>query len=155
MSAKLGLRESLPDDEALVESLLTLMTKEQADHTLTFRRLADLAGPQSDPAVALGDEYELSAAFTPWIARWRHRLADDSEDPRQRQIVMYATNPAFIPRNHLVQEVIDAAVEQGDFTAFHALIAVLSHPFDYAPEHARHAKPPRPEQVVHQTFCGT
>jgi uncharacterized protein YdiU (UPF0061 family) len=68
---------------------------------------------------------------------------------------MYRANPVFIPRNHLVEETLQAAVEQGNFAPFHTLLEVLAHPCRYSDELARFATPPRPEQVVRQTFCGT
>jgi len=67
---------------------------------------------------------------------------------------MQAANPAFIPRNHLVEEAIRAAVDDADYAPFEALMTVLASPFDDRPAHARYAAPPRPDQVVHQTFCG-
>jgi uncharacterized protein YdiU (UPF0061 family) len=68
---------------------------------------------------------------------------------------MRAVNPAFIPRNHLVEEALSAAVDHGDLEPFETLLGVLSRPYDDQPRHRRYAEPPRPEQVVHQTFCGT
>ena len=68
---------------------------------------------------------------------------------------MYAVNPVYIPRNHLVEEAIDAAVNQQDFEPFHTLVDVLAQPFEFNDTRARFATPPRPEQVVRQTFCGT
>ena len=68
---------------------------------------------------------------------------------------MRGANPAFIPRNHLVEEVIAAAVNEADFAPFETLLAVTARPYDDQPEHARYAAPPKPEQIVHQTFCGT
>jgi uncharacterized protein YdiU (UPF0061 family) len=69
---------------------------------------------------------------------------------------MRAANPAVIPRNHLVEEAIAAAVNKSDFAPFESLLAVLARPYDDLPSTlARYADPPRPEQVVRQTFCGT
>jgi uncharacterized protein YdiU (UPF0061 family) len=68
---------------------------------------------------------------------------------------MRAVNPAYIPRNHRVEAMIDAAVERGDFGPFEELLAVLSKPFDEQPERARYAEPPAPHERVLQTFCGT
>jgi uncharacterized protein YdiU (UPF0061 family) len=65
------------------------------------------------------------------------------------------SSPAFIPRNHRVEEVIKAAVEEGDLEPFEQLIEVLASPYDDQPLQERYAAPPRPEQVVRQTFCGT
>ncbi len=68
---------------------------------------------------------------------------------------MRAVNPAFIPRNHRVQAVIAAAETNADFAPLDELLAVLGRPFDDQPEHAHYADPPRPDEVVQQTFCGT
>ena len=68
---------------------------------------------------------------------------------------MLAVNPAFIPRNHLIEEVIRAAVDENDFEPFENIIAVLATPYEEQPGRERYGLPPRPEQVVHETFCGT
>jgi uncharacterized protein YdiU (UPF0061 family) len=99
--------------------------------------------------------FDLPPAFTPWLERWRARLAADPVDASSRQALMYVANPVFIPRNHLVEEALQAATAQHDFAPFNQLVDVLAQPFAYQPELARYATPPRPEQVVRQTFCGT
>ncbi len=68
---------------------------------------------------------------------------------------MRRANPAFIPRNHRVEAVIEAAVERGDFGPFEALMTVVARPYDDQPESLHLAEPPAPEQRVLQTFCGT
>ncbi len=73
----------------------------------------------------------------------------------ERQALMYRANPAFIPRNHLVEAAIAAATDRGDLSVFHQLVDVLAQPHQYRVELALYATPPRPEQVVEQTFCGT
>jgi uncharacterized protein YdiU (UPF0061 family) len=68
---------------------------------------------------------------------------------------MRRANPAFIPRNHLVQEALDAAVERQDFGPFEQLLDVVSRPYEDRPDRDRYALPARPEERVTQTFCGT
>jgi uncharacterized protein YdiU (UPF0061 family) len=68
---------------------------------------------------------------------------------------MLAANPAFIPRNHRVEAVIRAAVDEGDFAPFHELVTVTSNPFEAQPDFARYAEPPADDERVLQTFCGT
>jgi uncharacterized protein YdiU (UPF0061 family) len=68
---------------------------------------------------------------------------------------MRAVNPAYIPRNHRVEAIIRAAVDRDDYQPFHELISVLSKPFDDQPEFAHYSTPPREEERVHATFCGT
>jgi len=154
MAQKLGLAELTDEDTPLVEDLMELMEQHQLDFTLTFRRLADLAGD----AGATGQVdalFEFPEEMQHWLARWRRRADAETGPAEQRQATMYRANPAFIPRNHLVEEAIAAATFEYDLGPFNALVEVLDKPFTYRDEHARYATGPRPEQVVRQTFCGT
>lgn len=160
MLAKLGLQRHDAENVALLNDLLELMTQTNADHTLTFRRLSERAHPamKNDASVAsfyeLPSLYELPERFTPWIARWQTQLALEQASTVELQQRMLAVNPVFIPRNHLVEEVIQAGLK-GDFQPFRQLVDCLATPYHYTPRHERYAKPPRPEQVVSKTFCGT
>jgi serine/tyrosine/threonine adenylyltransferase len=152
---KLGLLQEHPDDEALAQDLLDRMTRNAADFTLTFRRLCDAAAdPGADAAVR--DLFTDPADYEAWAVQWRKRLAGDGEAiGEHRAASMRAANPAFIPRNHLVEEALSAAVSNGDLGPFEALLAVLSAPYDDQPERERYTRGPRPDQIVRQTFCGT
>jgi uncharacterized protein YdiU (UPF0061 family) len=86
--------------------------------------------------------------------KWRTRLAQEGVSADARRLAMRRVNPAFIPRNHRIQAVIDAA-ESGDFSVFDEMMDVLSKPYDDQPAHTLYAVPPQPEEVVQRTFCGT
>jgi uncharacterized protein YdiU (UPF0061 family) len=148
---KLGFATRHEDDLALARDLLDRMAENHADFTLTFRRLADAM--EADEPVR--DLFDHPAAFDEWAAKWRERLSQDGGSPSARRSGMIAVNPAFIPRNHRVQAVIAAAESNADFAPLDELLAVLARPFDDQPEHAPYADPPRPDEVVRQTFCGT
>ncbi|QYU67611.1 protein adenylyltransferase SelO family protein [Leptolyngbya sp. 15MV] len=145
LARKLGLapREG---DAALADELLQRMAEARADWTLTFRGLADGAARAqfADPA-----------GYDSWEARWRARLAEEGATPSDRAAAMRAANPAFIPRNHVVERAIAAAVGRQDFGPFETLVAVLARPFDDQPDHQDHAQPPREDERVLATFCGT
>ena len=150
---KIGLFTARDGDEALVQDLLDAMAKNQADFTLTFRRLSDVAG---DPAADMvRDQFTDPAAYEEWAKRWRQRLTDEPQSAAERQSAMRAVNPAFIPRNHRVEAVIQAAMNNDDYAQFEELLTVLSKPFEDQPQFAAYADPPLPDQRVLQTFCGT
>lgn len=151
---KLGLFEARDDDPLLVKQFMDVMAAGKADFTLTFRGLSAAAGdPAADAKVrALFDD---PAAFDVWAVTWRARLALEGGDPTARVAAMKTVNPAFIPRNHLVEEALTAAVEGGDLAPFEKLLSVLARPFDDQLDVPEYALPPRPEQVVRATFCGT
>ena len=154
LRAKIGLFTARDGDEALVQDLLDAMAKNQADFTLTFRRLGEAA---LDPAHD-GEVRQLflePADYDEWAARWRRRIGDEPQSAEARSAAMAAVNPAFIPRNHRIEAVIQAAVRNNDFAPFEELLGVLAKPFEEQPDFADYANPPKPEQRVLQTFCGT
>jgi len=155
MLKKLGIKEFAAGDDQLIQDLLTLMNQEKTDFTLTFRRLSDLAGQQKSSQGGINLIFELPTTFTSWLDRWRLRLANDPQDKTTRQSGMYDVNPIFIARNHLVEEAIDAAINQQDLEPFHTLVDILARPGEFDSKRIRYATPPRPDQVVRQTFCGT
>lgn len=139
--AKIGIAEAREEDAGLIGDLLNRMAENRADFTNTFRAL---------PAGKARGQFTDPAAFDQWAEGWRARLAEEA-DP---EAVMRAANPAVIPRNHRMEEMIAAAV-QGDYAPFHRLNAVLARPYDDQPEAADLARAPLPEEVVPATFCGT
>jgi len=154
MRHKLGLMTEGEEDVALVEDLLNRMAENRADFTLTFRKLSDAAASAEDnqPVRAL---FAQPAAFDAWEIRWRNRLARESVSPEERAARMRLVNPAFIPRNHVVEAVLTAATERQDFEPFEDLLDVLARPYDDRPGLERYSLPARPEEYVSKTFCGT
>jgi len=154
LRAKIGLFTQADGDEALVQDLLDAMTKNQADFTNTFRRLGDAAlGTGNDEPVR--GLFIDPPVFDEWAARWRQRTATEAQTPAERQAAMHRVNPAFIPRNHRVEAVIQAAMNNDDYAPFEELLTVLSKPFEDQPAFAAYAEPPEADQRVTQTFCGT
>ncbi len=153
MGRKLGIAALTEADDEFAQDLLTLMQEQHADFTLTFRRLAEIAG-DAPPAVSVAALFDFDDAWEGWLQRWRQRLAQDNGDAALRQRQMLSANPALTPRNHRVQAAL-AAADRGDYTLFDALHEVLSRPFDPVAADIDYAAPPRPKEVVRQTFCGT
>jgi uncharacterized protein YdiU (UPF0061 family) len=151
---KLGLAEVREEDADLLQDLLDRMAENEADMTLTFRRLSDAAAGGADTDAKVGELFKEPAAFTEWVLKWRQRLAAGKIGPAERSAAMKSVNPAFIPRNHRIQQAIEAA-QCGDFTRFEELNAVLSKPYADQPGNADYLNPPKPDEVVHRTFCGT
>ena len=137
---KIGLISEDDGDMQLIQDLLDAMQLARSDFTLTFRRLADG-----------GDIPELA----PWQPKWRERLTHDPQSTEDRAALMRSVNPAFIPRNHRVEEMIAAAVERGDYGPFKTMLAVLMRPYNDQPDAAKYNEAPRPGGPAYRTFCGT
>jgi serine/tyrosine/threonine adenylyltransferase len=130
------------------------MATNRADFTLTFRGLSDAALDASQDE-RLRQLFADPAAYDEWSRRWRQRIGCEPQAPTERAISMRSVNPAFIPRNHRIEAVIQAAVSRHDYAPFEELLQVLSKPYEDSPTLSAYADPPEPGQRVLQTFCGT
>ncbi|RYZ04811.1 MAG: hypothetical protein EOO24_12805, partial [Comamonadaceae bacterium] len=155
--AKLGLDPVAGGDDADVELLndwLGLLREQAVDFTLAWRRLADAAD---------GDDAALQALFSqpqalqPWLARWRARCERDvAVTPQDRAARMRLASPWIIPRNHRVEEALEAASARDDMGPFDRLLAALRNPYEETAENAAYAQPaPAAVTAGYQTFCGT
>lgn len=149
MRAKLGLVTEDETDLNLAAGFLTALEGKKVDYTLAFRRLADAVLGDEEPIRALFSD---PSAYDGWSKHWRARRAREAVDPMARAQAMRRVNPAFIPRNHRVEEALSAAVERGDYAPFTTLLHVLERPFDDQPEFAAFADPAPEGRARYQTF---
>lgn len=146
MRAKLGLFNQETQDQPLMEDLLKILQKYRADYTNTFRALT-FDTPED---AGLTNTTEFSAWYKIWKARQERQ-----ESKTAAQELMQKSNPAVIPRNHRVEEALDAAVQQGDYSKMHKLLNILATPYAHSPQQADYAAPPEPSACPYRTFCGT
>ncbi len=143
--AKIGLTSDEDGDADLIQTLLSRMATLKADFTNTFRALAEGAAR---------DQFLDPAAYDAWAGDWTARRARDPQDAAEQDALMRATNPALIPRNHRVEEAIQAA-SSGDYAPFLNLHQALATPYAPAEGTEPFRRPPAAGEEVRQTFCGT
>ncbi|TMV81147.1 YdiU family protein [Thioclava sp. BHET1] len=143
--AKIGLATEDEGDGGLIEMLLGRMAATGADFTRVFRALAQGSAR---------DEFTDPAAYDSWATPWQARLAREGTSLQAAQARMAEVNPAVIPRNHRIEEAIQAALG-GDYAPFHRLNRVLKTPFTLAEGDGDLARAPEPAEAVRRTFCGT
>jgi serine/tyrosine/threonine adenylyltransferase len=154
LRSKLGLTTERDTDAALAGDLLQRMAANNADFTLTFRRLCDaVASIEADASVR--ELFADPAAFDTWASDWRRRLLEEPIPADARAIAMRQSNPVVIPRNHVVQAALEAAMERQDFQPFEDLLEAVSRPYEDRPGLESYTAPARPEQCITATFCGT
>jgi len=154
MGRKIGLATVQQDDKHLIDALLRLMQQHQADYTNVFRSLCHFA--ESNGANPVTENFPLQTPdFDDWLERWRTRLDREPGSPAHRAEAMRHVNPAYIPRNHKVEQALSAAVQEEDFSKFEALLDLLNKPFTEQPGCRHYQEPPQPDERVYQTFCGT
>ena len=160
IQAKCGLLTSADtmkqdDDKTLVEDLFDTMAANNADFTLTFFYLSQLGEQPSEQDSDIRSLFDNSTQFDDWVVKWRRRLSEDEQSDEERQAKMLAVNPVYIPRNHQIEAAIRAAEDHSDFSVFHDLHEVLQNPYVQQEGKDSYMRPPEPDEVVKQTFCGT
>ena len=148
---KLGLSGEGADDGELIDSLFDELETHSVDFTSFFRALAMLL--RGDGAM-LESLLPSSDAMAPWIALWWDRIAHDAAGPIEHAAAMDAVNPLYIPRNHLVEEVLEAA-EAGDLAPWLQLLGVVRNPYEVRPGLERFTLPAPADAGPYKTFCGT
>lgn len=147
MRKKLGLFNEEKDDYELIYNLLSLMHKYGADYTNTFRNLTlDKKGD-----IVMFETTE----FSNWFDKWQERLSRQGKSKEEIIMLMKGVNPSVIPRNHRVEEAIEAAVKNDDYSLMNKLLDVLSRPYDYTENQEEYTELPKPSKVPYRTFCGT
>jgi uncharacterized protein YdiU (UPF0061 family) len=151
MRTKIGLVSIEGEDTALINEMFAAMEGQEVDYTLFFRHLADAADGQNDKLLALfGDQVKI----TTWLTAWQDRLLRDPLNPDARAIAMNLVNPLYIPRNHRVEEALQAG-EAVDMAPFGKLLEVLSAPFTKRDGLERYEEPAPSDFGPYKTFCGT
>jgi len=146
MRAKLGIFNEEEQDEALIDTLLSMMNEHGADYTNTFRALTFDTREESD--------LFNSAEFAQWEELWQARLERQEESKASSAALMQNSNPAVIPRNHRVEEALEAAVELEDYSVMERLLEVISKPYEHSEKQAEYCTVPSSDGP-YQTFCGT
>jgi uncharacterized protein YdiU (UPF0061 family) len=154
LRAKLGLTRKDEGDPALAADLLERLAANEVDYTLFFRRLCASALDSSADGEA-ASLFANAGAFHDWAVGWRQRLSTEETTAEARAAAMRRANPALIPRNHRIEEVIVAATLRGDFAPFERLVEALELPYEDQPAFADLSRPPTREERVQATFCGT
>jgi uncharacterized protein YdiU (UPF0061 family) len=150
MRAKLGLFGAQRGDEKLISDLLDWMQQNHADYTNTFYDLGRSLTTQGKPTEKPYD----TKAFTAWHESWQARLKKNPKPMKSSLCLMKNTNPALIPRNHKVEEALEAATA-GNLRPFHDLLSALKEPYKESETLKPYQSPPSASERIYQTFCGT
>lgn len=152
--AKLGLEIEDQGDMALWQDLMKHLAGQEVDFTQFFRTLSKTNSGDDADNGELQALMNGPSMFGMWLLAWRDRLKKEPRNDAQRQAAMHAVNPAYIPRNHLVEEALNEA-EKGNLAFANKLMEVLASPYEERQGFERYLLPPKPDEVIQNTFCGT
>jgi len=158
---KLGLESDHEDDSSLISDLLEIMADAKVDFTNTFRTLSHCSFDNADDNAkkvtrdsAVQSLFADPQAISAWLERWRSRHSRERTDSAKRQSIMCQSNPAYIPRNHQIEQVIVAALQK-DYSPMHTLLKLLDNPYTEQTDMEPYSRPPNKDEIVQATFCGT
>ena len=132
-------------DPKFIDETLDLLASQQVDFTLFFRKLTQVSQETGEIASLFSD----AASFQTWFKKWQ-----TLSQPAELLKKMQQSNPIWIPRNHRIEQAIQAAY-QDDFSLFNRLTEAWIKPFNEDETLNDLEKAPSPEEIVHETFCGT
>ena len=151
MCQKIGLAGNNQKNQSLLKRLLKIMMDNQSDYTITFRGISEVLRDNLDEFYGqFNDREEIDV----WLIDWQNQLKEEHKDIASLAEQLDSINPAFIPRNHILQEVIEGAYEN-DFTKFYEMIEIIKNPFVANKETSSYMTAPLEEQKISKTFSGT
>ena len=145
MRDKLGLFGMDEKDKFLILDLLTWMHQKKIDYTNIFCHLMN-------ENIKEDKDYE-DEDFKNWKKRWNERLKTNNNTPEKSLKLMRSANPIVIPRNHKVEEALEAA-EKNNFKPITRLVEILKDPYSQQKNIINYQIPSNSEKK-YQTFCGT
>ena len=146
MRKKLGLIGEKDNNEKLINDLLSLLHEQKADYTNTFCSLMN--------EDVQNDKIFNNKEFIDWHQKWKECLAKNNNSTEESLKLMRSVNPIVIPRNHKVEEVLEAA-NKDDLNPFHDFLKVLEKPYENQIKNNNYQSPAPPSEKKYQTFCGT
>ena len=151
MCNKIGLDGSKEKNNTLLRRLLKIMMDNEADYTITFRNLSKVLNNEPDGFLK---EFLKKEEIIAWLEDWKFALGKENESFDTLAMNLDEINPAYIPRNHQIQDAIDLAYEN-DFSKILEMIEVIKQPFTERSIYDVYASAPKENQKVSRTFCGT
>lgn len=150
----MGLSDDNTNPADLIKNFFGLLQEYKPDFTNTFRLLnqaIESESHQNELIKALGNQPHSKQ----WVSDWLNCIKQQHVDLAAIKTKMHQVNPAYIPRNHLVENAINAFIEDNDSTLMDTLLGVLKNPFQQQENTENLQCLPSPHERVYQTFCGT
>ena len=154
MRKKIGLKKSHPKDISLIQDFLKILENEKIDYTSTFRNLSNASRGRKFMSNFLKN-FQKKDAITSWIKDWKKRLEIEKQSYIEISNQMKKVNPNFLARNHLVEKAINDAINKNDFSFMNKLLQMIRNPFKDDKNNNKFARPPKKNEIIKHTFCGT
>ena len=151
---KFGFSKEISGDDKIIISFLEILLKNKVDFTKAFRNLSisleNKTGKESFFSTFINKK-EIKV----WHNKWQNRIKEENEKEEEIVKKLKMTNPSVIPRNHIVEDIIDQVVIDENIKPLDELISMLKKPFNDYEENHKFLMPPKENEDIKNTFCGT
>ena len=120
------------------------MHQKKVDYTNTFCHLMNINSSNNS-------KYK-DTNFINWFKQWESRVLINNGSKEKSINLMKKNNPIVIPRNHKVEEALEAA-NNNDLNLTNKLLSILNKPYDNQNDIDDYQSPSSNSE--YQTFCGT
>jgi len=157
MGYKLGIDDANKTDKNLIEEFLTLMQNQKLDFTNSFYSLSFLIEKDRIEKEGLPESHIIynKIKSSDWYAKWTKRLNINKKNLKKILKTLLTNNPSIIPRNHIVEKVLNDAINENKKDSINDFLNALNDPYKIRTFDDPYTKPPSPNEEVTQTFCGT
>ena len=131
MAQKLGFISFDDEVKSLIYQILDLLEKHKIDYTIFFRQLANQTSKNCQ-----------NNELKNWNNQYFQLLKSKNIQNPERKNLMNSVNPKFILRNYLLQNAIQKAELENDFSEVKNLQKIMQNPFDEQVEFDSYAKCP-------------
>ena len=152
MSKKIGISNTKKEDQLLVDDLLKILSKENLDFTLSFRNLSKLDSKNNH---VYFKKIRNKKEFGDWVDKWNDRLRYEKKEISKIKSGLNSVNPIYIPRNHIIEKIIESVEEKNDFSPMKKFLSIIEKPFTSQNVNVKYESAPEPHEIISNTFCGT
>ncbi len=153
MKKKIGLSKNEKEDHVILNEFFEILRINNLDFTLSFRKLSKYLTEENDDHFKKNIKDNIN--FQNWVAKWKKRLSKENMSFTVLSEKMNNTNPIYIPRNHLVEKIIESSVSTKNFTELNKLLKAIQNPFSEDSLTTEYTLSPKKNEIVPFTFCGT
>ena len=150
MGEKLGIDKINQNNINLVKDYLKILDSNSIDFTLSFRDLSKILNKKKSIEDSV---FKNSDDFKKWIEDWNMKIITEKTNLKDITNKMDLTNPCYIPRNHIIEDALENAVN-GDMNLINEILELYKNPFDESGG-AEIFKKPFETNTPYVTFCGT
>ena len=151
---KFGFTKSFEGDDKITLEFLEILLEQKIDYTFAFRKLSSSLESEQKKQEFF-KLFSNKKKIKSWFSNWSLRIKKEKEKIANTIINLKKTNPLIIPRNHVVEKIINEVINDNDFKKLDEFMCLLENPYNEYYGKENYINPPKDNEDIKNTFCGT